>query len=180
MNAKDILLDLLQSYKEGIDYVFKDLPDDALTFQPDPEANHIAVTMWHISRIMDMMVVMRIQNKPIDDEQWFVNGWVDKTSYDPRGKGSRGLGVLIGYSVEEMLAVPVMSREDILKYFNDTLSALTEVVNSLTSAQLGEKAPGGDPQRTYYEWVKICLSDGIRHTGEMLAIRSMCERKNQK
>jgi hypothetical protein len=180
MNSKDILLDLLQSYKDGIDFVFKDLPDDALTFQPDPEANHIAVTMWHISRIMDMMVVMRIQNKPIDDEQWFTKGWMDKTGYDPRGKGVRGLGVLIGYSVEEMLAVPVMSREDILKYFNDTLSALTEVVNGISPEQFSEKALGGDPQRTYYEWVKICLSDGIRHTGEMLAIRSMWERKNKK
>lgn len=179
MNSKDILLDLLQSYKDGIDYVFKDLPDDALTFQPDPEANHIAVTMWHISRIMDMVVTMRIQNKPIEDEQWFVDGWMDKTGYDPRGKGSRGLGVLIGYSVEEMLAVPVMPREDMLNYFNDTLSALTEVVNGLAPEQFSEKAPGGDPQRSYYEWIKICLSDGIRHTGEMLAIRSMWERKNK-
>jgi hypothetical protein len=179
MNSKEVLLDLLQSYKEGIEAVLKDIPAQALTFQPDPEANHIAVTMWHLGRIMDMMVVMRIQNESIDEERWFRDGWVEKYNYDPRGKGARGLGVLIGYSVEEMLQVPVMTLEDMKKYFDDTHLALVEIVNSLTPDQLSEKAAGGDPQRSYYEWVKICLSDGIRHTGEMLAIKSMWERKNK-
>lgn len=177
MNSKDILLDLLQSYKDGVDAVLKDIPAEALTFQPDPEANHIAVTMWHLGRIMDMVVVMRIQNKTIEEEQWFVNDWMNKTGYDPRGKGSRGLGVLIGFSVEEMLQVPVLSLDDMKKYFDETLSALNNIVKDLSPEQLSEKAPGGDPQRSYYEWVKICLSDGIRHTGEMLAIKSMWERK---
>lgn len=179
MNSKEILLDLLQSYKDGIESVLKDLPSQALTFQPDPEANHIAVTMWHLGRIMDMMVVMRIQNKLIDQEQWFTKGWMQKYNYDPRGKGARGLGVLIGFSVEEMMRVPVMSPEDMKQYFDDTHSALVEIVNNLNQEQFGEKAAGGDPQRSYYEWVKICLSDGIRHTGEMLAIKSMWERKNK-
>jgi hypothetical protein len=176
MNSQEILLDLLQSYKDGVDATLKDLPAEALTFQPDPEANHIAVTMWHLGRIMDMVVVMRIQNKTIDDELWFVNNWMEKTGYDPRGKGSRGLGVLIGFSVAEMLQVPVLSLDDMKKYFDETFSALVNIVKELTPEQLDEKASGGDPQRTYYEWTKICLSDGMRHTGEMLAIKSMWER----
>lgn len=180
MNSQEILLDLLQTYKDGVDSVLKDIPVEALTFQPDPEANHIAVTMWHLGRVLDMVVVMRIQNKLIDDEQWFANGWMNNTGYDPRGKGSRGLGVLIGFSVEEMLQVPVLSLDDMKKYFEETHSALVDIVKDLSPERLAEKAPGGDPQRSYYEWVKICLSDGIRHTGEMLAIKSMWERKNNK
>lgn len=176
MNSKDILLDLLTTYKEGIDFALKDLPAEALTFQPDPQANHIYATMWHLARVLDMIVVMRIQNKPIDDEQWFTNGWLDKTNYDPRGKGARGLGVLIGYTAEEMLQVPVLSIEDMKKYFDDTHTALVDLIKTIPSESLEEKAPGGDPLRTHYEWVKICLNDGIRHTGEILAIKSMWER----
>jgi len=65
------------------------------------------------------------------------------------------------------------------KYFDETRSALVNIVKDLSPDQLSEKAPGGDPQRNYYEWIKICLSDGIRHTGEMMAIKSMWERKNK-
>lgn len=176
MNAQFILLDLLQTYKDGIDSSLKDLPSAAWTYQPDPAANHIAVTIWHLARLMDMFVVMRLLNKSIDEEQWFTNGWLKKTNYDPRGKGARGLGVLIGYTAEEMLQVPVLSIEDMKKYFDDTHTALVDIIKNLPPENLEEKAPGGDPQRTYYEWVRLCLIDGIRHTGEILAIKSMWER----
>jgi len=179
MKSTDIILDLLQTYKNGIESSLKDLPTEAWTYQPDPEANHIAVTIWHLARLMDMFVVMRLQIKPIDDELWFTNGWMEKTGYDPRGIGSRGLGVLIGYSAEEMLQVPVLSIEDMQNYFNDTHTALVDLIKNLPDEKLDEQAPGGDPKRTYYEWAKLLLNDGLRHTGEILAIKSMWERKQK-
>ncbi|HSG43568.1 MAG TPA: DinB family protein [Anaerolineales bacterium] len=179
MNAKNLILDLLQTYKEGIDNSLKDLAPEAWTYQPDPKANHIAVTIWHLARLMDMFVVMRLQNNPIDDEKWFTDGWMEKTGYDPRGKGARGLGVLIGYTPEEMLQVPVLPMEEMKKYFDDTHAALVDNYNNLSPEGLDEQAPGGDPRRTYYEWVKLILNDGLRHTGEILAIKAMCERKQK-
>ena len=179
MNSKELLLDLLQTYKDGITNSLKDLPPEAWTYQPDPEANHIAVTIWHLARLMDMFVTMRLNDNPIDDEKWFTDGWMEKTGYDPRGLGSRGLGVLIGYSPEEMLQVPVLSIEDMQKYFDDTHTTLVDLFNNLSPDALDEQAPGGDPKRTYYEWVKLLLNDGLRHTGEILAIKSMWERKQQ-
>ncbi len=177
--AKEVILDLLKTYKEGIDYVLKDLPAGAWAYQPDPEANHIAVTIWHLARIMDLAVVMRIDNQPIEEELWFKNGWMEKTGYDPRGIGSRGLGILIGYSVEEMMAVPVLPQAEMMQYFDETMDALVAVFAGLGDHQLDELAPGGDPQRSYYEWFKICLSDGYRHTGEMLAIKASYERAHK-
>jgi hypothetical protein len=180
MNSKELLLDFLQVYKDGIHATLKDLPAEAFVWQPDPEANHLAATLWHISRLLDMGATMRLNNKPIDDELWFTNGWLTKTGYDPRGLGMRGWGVLIGYSVPEMKAVPILPPTDALAYYDECHAAYTEIIRALPVENLQEKAPGGDPQRSYYEWTRIYLTDGMRHTGEIQAIKAMWERKHVK
>jgi len=177
MNTQELLLDFLQVYKDGIHTSLKGLPQEAFAWQPDPEANHIAATLWHISRLLDMGAVMRLENKPIDDELWFTNGWQTKTGYDPRGLGLRGWGVLIGYSVAEMKAVPILPLAEALAYFDECHAAYSAIIRAAPAERLLEKAPGGEPQRSYYEWTRIYLTDGFRHTGEIQAIRAMWERK---
>ena len=101
--AKDVLLDLMDTYKRGILTSLEGLTTEALTFQPDDEANHIAVTIWHLSRIMDGLYVHRMFALEAEKELWFTQGWAERYNYDPRGKGSNKLGMLTGYSVEEWI-----------------------------------------------------------------------------
>ena len=95
-NAKDILLDLMDTYKRGIHTSLEGLTPEALTFQPDDEANHIAVTIWHLARVMDAVYVHRMFGLDAENELWFTQGWAEKYNYDPRGKGSNKLGMLTG------------------------------------------------------------------------------------
>ena len=178
-NAKDVLLDLMDTYKRGILTSLEGLTTEALTFQPDDEANHIAVTIWHLSRIMDGLYVHRMFALDAENELWFTQGWAEKYNYDPRGKGSNKLDMLTGYSVEEMKAVPIMSLEDMLTYFDAAHQKMVEFLNEATLEKLQELAPGSDPKREFYFWVKITLIDGTRHTGEIQAIRAMWERKQK-
>ena len=177
-NVKDVLLDLMDTYKRGIHASIDGLSPEALTFQPDPDANHIAVTIWHLARVMDGLYVHRMCALDADREVWFTDGWADKYKYDPRGKGSNKLGMLTGYSVEEMKAVPVMSLADMLAYFDATHQKMVDFLNETTDEKLQELAPGSDPKREFYFWVKISIIDGTRHTGEIQAIRAMWERKH--
>jgi hypothetical protein len=177
MDSKDVLLDLLDTYKRGIHSTVDGMSAEALTWQPDPQANHIAVTLWHLARVMDAVLAHRIHAAGAEAELWFTRGWAEKYAYDPRGKGSNSLGMLTGYSVEEMKAVPVMPLDDLLAYFDASHAALVEFVKSKENEALLELAPGSDPKRDFYFWVKICLIDGTRHTGEIQAIKAMWERK---
>lgn len=177
MDAQAVLLDLLDGYAVGLRQALKDLPAPALVWQPDPEANHISATLWHSCRVMDTVKVLRMDNRPAADQLWFTGGWAARTGYDPRGLGARGMGNLIGYSVAEMLAVPVLPLADALAYFEACHGALAEAVRALPGDQLAATAPGGDPQRTYYEWTRICLLDGLAHRGEISALRAMWERQ---
>lgn len=179
MTSKDTLLDFMETYKRGIHTSLENLPAEALAWQPDPEANSIAVTLWHLARVMDAVYVHRMLKQPADTELWFTQGWAEKYAYDPRGLGSNKLGMLTGFSVEEMQAVPVMQPEDLLAYFNAAYGQLEAYLQSSTPESLQELAPGSDPQRSFYFWVKICLVDGTRHTGEIQALRAMWERRNK-
>ncbi|MCP4139133.1 MAG: DinB family protein [Chloroflexi bacterium] len=177
LTSKDTLIDLMDAYKRGVHAALKDLPQEALVWQPDDEANHIAVTIWHLGRVMDSVKAVRMEAADPSEQLWFKEGWAEKYDYDPRGIGDGGTGILTGYSVEEMLAVPVMSAEDMQSYFDQCFQAVYDFLEKSTSESLQENSPGSE--RKFYFWVKICIIDGTRHTGELLALRSMWERKNK-
>lgn len=57
MNDKDVLLDLINRFSVWVHWVIDEMTLDTLIWQPDQEANYIAVTMWHISRSFDLFKV---------------------------------------------------------------------------------------------------------------------------
>ena len=65
MNAKDILLDLLDNFTGLTEWIIKDLAIEDLVWQPDSEANNVGVTMWHINRSFDLLKVQVMENRPI-------------------------------------------------------------------------------------------------------------------
>jgi len=177
LTSKDTLIDLMDTYKRGVHSALENLPPEALSWQPDDEANHIAVTVWHLGRVMDGVKTIRMDAADPSEQVWFTQGWAEKYNYDPRGLGNDGMGILTGYSIEEMKAVPVMSSEDMLAYFDQIFQVLYDFLNENTSEGLKELAPNSE--RDFYFWIKICIIDGTRHTGELLALRSMWERQNK-
>jgi hypothetical protein len=53
MNVSELLADALGRVREQMPDVVAGLSDDDLAWRPDPEANSIAWTVWHLSRIED-------------------------------------------------------------------------------------------------------------------------------
>jgi hypothetical protein len=72
MTDKDFLLDLLQNYIRAVHRTISDMTLDALRWQPDAEANNIAVTMWHICRAFDVLAVRILDTQPPDAELWYL------------------------------------------------------------------------------------------------------------
>ena len=63
MTNKELLLDLYQTLADALRRAIQDLPLDILRWQPDEEANNIAVTVWHISRAFDLFKVRFFENR---------------------------------------------------------------------------------------------------------------------
>lgn len=153
---------------------------DALAWQPDAEANNIAVTVWHISRALDLLTVRLLENRPALEEAWFTRHWVERTGYNPRGLGWNGFGNLTGYTQADVSAVPLLSADDLLAYFDQVVDALMTYLRAMPTMELYQPAAGWpqSPQPIAYEVIKNFLMDGIGHVGEIRALKAMWERRS--
>ncbi len=180
MNDKEILLDILQSLAQRFHRTLDGASLPALGWQPDAEANNIAVTVWHVSRAFDLLQTRILEKQSPDAELWHTKGWAARTGYDPRGLGYGGFGNLAGYTQAEVAQVPILPADELLAYFDQTCKALRACLERLPSAALYEPAPGWPgQQQTAYTIIRNFLMDSLGHLGEIRAIKAMWERKTK-
>jgi hypothetical protein len=178
LTDKDVLLDLLDCLASMVQRMLDGLTQDVLCWQPDKEANNIAVTVWHFSRAFDVFKVRLFENQPATEELWHQRGWAAKTGYDPRGIGWGGFGNLAGYSWHEVEAVPILAVDELLAYFDQVHGAMREYLGDLPGTALYEPAFGwSDGSRTVYELLRALIIDSYGHLAEIKATIAMNERK---
>ena len=178
MKDVDLLLDL---FERQVNWFHRDIPQmspDLWVWRPDPEANSIALTMWHLSRIMDWLMTHALADLPASTERWHTSGWTSRTGYDPTGLGWEKMGILSDYTQEEVAAVPILTQDEMLVYFNESYTLLKAYLQALPKNGLDQLAPGMDDKRTVYFWCQLSLVDLMQHWGEILAIQAMWERQN--
>jgi hypothetical protein len=179
MNHKDVLLDMLQNYSFSLHRTIADLPDDALQWQPDPEANNIMVTVWHVCRALDVLKVKIIENRPHQDQLWYARGWASRTGYYPAGLGSGGFGNLAGYTLDQVREVPFLSAGELLEYFDQVYEAINRYLENVNLEALEEPPagwptePGSSPPENIYVVLMMFLLDNREHLGEIKAIRAI-------
>ena len=177
MTEQEILLGLLQTLQNGLHRQLEGLSLETLSWKPDPGANSIAVTAWHIGRLLDSLKVRSLENRPMDDQVWLAGGWSTRTGYDPRGIGSRGTGALMGYTQQEVDQVPVLPADQLLAYIDQVSDALSATIGDLSPEALHQPAPGAlSDESTSSQVIRHLLIDGFQHLGEIRAYKAMRER----
>lgn len=177
MQGKEIVHDLLETQHKTVNSEFGELSEEALNWRPDGEGNSIGITIWHLARVADFVLTHRLEGRPVDEQRWFSEGWAAKTGYDPRGIGAGGMGILTGYSQEEVAALPPMSGAELLAYHNAVYAALLAHLGQLADEVLDGPVPGEGQQRSVYFWFRVVLLDATRHLGEMQALKAMWGRR---
>ncbi|MBI4498032.1 MAG: DinB family protein [Chloroflexi bacterium] len=114
-----------------------DLDEGQLRWRPAPQANHVGFLAWHALRIWDLNLG-RMRGVSQDEEVWHTAGLRGQTGYDPRGVGTRGLGVGTGFTTTMVDRVPVGK---------DAISAYLEALHRATVAHLEGLTPA-DLERT--------------------------------
>jgi hypothetical protein len=74
MNVSELLADALGRVREQMPDLVAGLSDDDLAWRPDPEANSIAWTVWHLTRIEDDHVAGVAETEQV----WTSGGWADR------------------------------------------------------------------------------------------------------
>jgi hypothetical protein len=178
MTDTEILIDLAQGLAGGAIRALDDLSPEALHWRPDEDANSIALTAWHCCRALDVLAVRVLDDRPVEQELWYAEGWAAATGYDPDGKGWGGLGNLAGYTPQEVSEVPLLSAQELQRYLQAACEALCDCIERLPADALDLPASGwpGQPQSAYF-CIRNFVMDGLGHLGEIKAIRAMWERR---
>lgn len=185
--VSDVLADFLDELHHRVRREIAELDEEALYWQPDPGANSIGVTVWHFTRWLDVLSVRFLDGLASDAEIWLANDWAADTGYDPRGLGEGGLGVLTGYDIGQVLAIPRLSSPHLLAYQRQVLDRLRPQILRLSAEELGGDAVGSavmgaraamtGGQRPIYGWLKLLLIGSFQHLGEIAALASMHARR---
>ncbi|MCB9457408.1 MAG: DinB family protein [Anaerolineaceae bacterium] len=179
MNPQDVLLQLLDENDHYIHDLLNHAPDDCLNWRADGQANSIAHLIWHVARAQDVFFWQHVRGQTAAEEIWAKNGWAERSGYTPTGAGTNGWGMLTGYSAEEVMAIPLMSRDILLGYYDAVGSAIRDYLATTDIPTLSAKAPGYNGQQTNWFWVRHPLFDMTRHVGEMLALKGQWERQSK-
>src|SRR4051812_6821638 len=180
-NATRFLGELVTRLQRGTLSRLKRVPSDALYWQPHRESNSIGVTVWHYTRWWDFFGTVALAGGDIGAQHWLRDGWLERTGYDPRGKPPDGLGLITGYSVDEMLAVPHLAADELAAYHTASTDSAVSAIAAEDAAslrrvlQVGEGDAGGS---RYAQILGLALGSH-RHLGEIDALLSLFERRHR-
>jgi len=172
-----VLLDLIDLLVADVRHEVDGLPQDALDWQPDPEANSVGITLWHLTRWLDVLGTQVFEGLSSGDEQWASAGWAERTGYDPRGRGDLGIGALTGFTWDEVERIPRLTGPELLEYFEESAGALSAAVAATTTAEFHQVSDALGGQRTRYGWLKPVLAGALGHVGEIRALKAMQVRR---
>jgi hypothetical protein len=177
MNANDVLIDLLEDNRRRLHRLLSNLSYDCLFWKPETDGNNITITIWHMGRILDVFLTQHAKGNLPGEECWFHNGWSTQTSYDPRGIGQNGWGMLTGYTQEEVAAIPPLTKEEVLGYLNEVYDTVKVYLANISVDELQTPGVGFDARYTKYQCIQMALLDNVRHLGEIFAIEASWKRK---
>lgn len=177
-DAPGFLRELVFRLQRGTLARLKRVPANVLYWQPHRESNSIGVTVWHYTRWWDLFGTVTLVDRPIDQQHWIRDGWLERTGYDPRGKPPDGYGLLTGYSVDEMLAVPQLSGDDLAAYHTASTDSAMRAIEKETADSLARelKLGEGDTAGSRYLQILGLALGSHRHLGEIDALSSLHER----
>jgi hypothetical protein len=175
-NGIEVMIDYLDDTLRRLSVEFDAVQGTCLYLQIDTSANSIAVTLWHMGRLLDVFFTQHALGLPADEECWFRYGWHRKTGYDPRGIGREGWGSLNGYTPEEVLAMPRFSKVLVKDFIIQVYASVREYLQSTSMEDLIKPGAGFNGKFTRYQIISMALLDNVRHLGEIRLLESLWER----
>jgi hypothetical protein len=120
------------------------------------------------------MQLGRVRGVTPDEEVWQTGGFRERTGYDPRGLGARGIGIGTGYSLAMVDAVPV-TKELVTAYAHAVAEAYVAQLAKMTDADLDAPSvvPEGAAPAQAFNSLEVALRQFYQHMGECDYLRGL-------
>lgn len=179
-DAAEVLAEWTRDLEQEISARLALLSLDELYWQPHPNSNSAGVTVWHVARFLDFRATRAFTGSSPSDDIWHTAGWRDRTGYEPDGLGWLGLGLLTGYSPEEMRAVPRLNVEELGMYLAQSSQRLVEQIkclrNDIHHIEANRLPVPGRRPLTPYQTIGSTLQGSFGHVGEIDTLVALRER----
>ncbi|MDA1010219.1 MAG: DinB family protein [Chloroflexi bacterium] len=162
-----------QSLPAAVRRRLDDLTDEQFVWRPEERSNHVAFISWHCLRACDMQLG-RVSQVGADGEVWQTGGFRERTGYDPRGLGARGMGIGTGFTRAMVDAVPY-SKDLVTSYADAIASAYIAHLATMADADLDAPAlvPEGSPATRNVDAIEVALRQFYQHMGECDFLRGL-------
>ncbi len=152
--------EMIESALEGLD-------DATLARQPAEGCNSIAWLLWHMSRVLDMVVHTRAQDLP---QLWITSGWHQEfgMSNDPDDRG-------VGWSAAQVASWPVPERGVLIGYYEAAKAATINFLQTATLEELEKQLifpPVAEPRPVASALGQVTW-DAIAHGGQIAYLRGL-------
>lgn len=167
MDVGMVLADGLTRIQENVEQVL-DGVGDALTWQPDPEANSIAWLVWHLTRVQDDHVAAVVGA----EQAWTADGWEERFALPLE---TRDIGY--GHTPEQVRTV--RATPDLLLGYHRAVSARSIAwVPTLTTTDLDRIVDERwDPPVSLGVRLVSVLDDDTQHIGQAAYLRGLAARR---
>src|SRR5437867_2070622 len=162
MRDTELMAKWFEDVGTGLRRRVKDLDEDALEWRADDRGNNVRETVWHMARWIDVLTRFLAGTQP-STERWFMDGWAERTGYDPRGVGTDGLGVLSGYTFAEVEAIPKLRADQLRGYLGTVCDALVPRLRAADDAGAKRYAS--------------VVQGALGHLGEIATLRALYDRR---
>lgn len=167
--ARDLLRDGFDRIHDGVPAVVDGLTPEQLLWRPDPEANHLAWLVWHLSRQADAQLAALADR----EQAWTADGWAERFDlpYPTEAHGYAMSGDDVGAFV--------LDDPALLTGYADAVHSLTlEVIDALDPETLARVIDADwDPPVTVAVRVVSVLDDAAKHLGQAEYLRGLIERR---
>lgn len=150
-----------------------ELTDEQFVWRPEARSNHVAFIAWHCLRACDWQLG-RVRGVTPDNEVWQEAGFRERTGYDPRGLGTRGIGIGTGFTLEMVDAVPY-SKQLVFDYVDAVAEAYKQQLATMQESDLERDTADATPERSNraVDSLEVALRQFYQHMGECDFLRGL-------
>ena len=166
-NTTDPIIHCLERNWEMIDSALAGMDDDMLNRAPASQCNSAAWILWHLSRVMDMFIHVRLQNA---EQLWTKDGWAGKFDVQP-GIEDRG----VGWTAEQVSEWVPPSREVQVGYYHAVNDAIRAYLANASEEELAREIvlPPLPEPRTIAACFGQVMWDNLAHGGQIAYLRGL-------
>lgn len=165
MNVNQILIDAFSRTEGDLERALAGLTVDQIHFQPNPDANSIAWTAWHLARVGDNQI-SALAGTP---QCWVSDNWAARFGMpaDPKNTGFK-------HTPAEVAAFRSPSVQILLDYYRAMAVRTTRYLETVTEADLDRVLDEPyDPKPTVGVRINSVINDLALHSGEIAYIRGL-------